>query len=100
MSGLFAYIAGASFVLQGHYGLDQQAFALVFGAGAVALIGATQLNVVLLRRVRPPTIQGFALLSANAAGRGFLGLSLSPAGGLVRFVLPPWGSLAAFVPGH
>src|SRR5712675_1565614 len=50
MSGLFAYIAGASFVLQGHYGLDQQAFALVFGAGAVALIGATQLNVVLLRR--------------------------------------------------
>jgi DHA1 family bicyclomycin/chloramphenicol resistance-like MFS transporter len=48
MSGLFAYIAGASFVLQGHYGLDQQAFALVFGAGAVALIGATQFNVVLL----------------------------------------------------
>src|ERR1700754_991979 len=39
MSGLFAYIAGAAFVLQGHYGLDQQAFALVFGAGAIALIG-------------------------------------------------------------
>ena len=35
MSGLFAYIAGASFVLQGRYGLDQEAFALVFGAGAV-----------------------------------------------------------------
>lgn len=33
MSGLFAYIAGASFVLQGRYGLDQTAFALVFGAG-------------------------------------------------------------------
>ncbi|MDT5186260.1 MAG: transporter, family, multidrug resistance protein, partial [Mycobacterium sp.] len=55
MSGLFAYIAGASFVLQGGYGLDQQAFALVFGAGAVALIGATQLNVVLLRRFTPQT---------------------------------------------
>ena len=53
MSGLFAYIAGASFVLQGRYGLDQQAFALVFGAGAVALIGATQFNVVLLRRFAP-----------------------------------------------
>ena len=37
MSGLFAYIAGASFVLQDRYGLDQQTFALVFGAGAVAL---------------------------------------------------------------
>ena len=56
MSGLFAYIAGASFVLQGRYGLDQQAFALVFGAGAVALIGATQFNVVLLRRFTPQTI--------------------------------------------
>src|SRR6478752_10244819 len=61
MSGLFAYIAGASFVLQGHYGLDQQAFALVFGAGAVALIAATQFNVVLLRRFSPQSIVVWAL---------------------------------------
>jgi hypothetical protein len=40
MSGLFAYISGASFVLQGSHGLDQQSFALVFAAGAIALIGA------------------------------------------------------------
>lgn len=50
MSGLFAYMAGGAFVLQGQYGLDQQTFALVFAAGAVALIGSTQFNVVLLRR--------------------------------------------------
>lgn len=50
MSGLFAYISGASFVLQGGYGLSQGTFALVFGAGAIALIGSTQFNVVLLRR--------------------------------------------------
>src|ERR1700754_3249230 len=61
MSGLFAYIAGASFVLQGRYGLDQQVFALVFGAGAVALIGATQLNVVLLRRFTPASIVVWSL---------------------------------------
>ena len=65
MSGLFAYIAGASFVLQGRYGLDQQAFALVFGAGAVALIGATQFNVVLLRRFAPQTIVLWALIAAR-----------------------------------
>jgi DHA1 family bicyclomycin/chloramphenicol resistance-like MFS transporter len=95
MSGLFAYIAGASFVLQGHYGLDQQAFALVFGAGAVALIGATQLNVVLLRRFAPQTIVVCALVAASLAGLVFVGLSISGAAGLPGFVLPVWAILAA-----
>jgi MFS transporter, DHA1 family, multidrug resistance protein len=95
MSGLFAYIAGASFVLQGHYGLDQQAFALVFGAGAVALIGATQLNVVLLRRFGPQTIVVWALVAASLAGVVFVGISLSHLGGLLGFVLPVWAILAA-----
>jgi DHA1 family bicyclomycin/chloramphenicol resistance-like MFS transporter len=95
MSGLFAYIAGASFVLQGHYGLDQQAFALVFGAGAVALIGATQLNVVLLRRFAPQTIVVWALVAASLAGVVFVGLSIFRAAGLPGFVLPVWAILAA-----
>lgn len=95
MSGLFAYIAGASFVLQGHYGLDQQAFALVFGAGAVALIGATQLNVVLLRRFGPQTIVVWALVAASLAGVVFVGVSFSYVGGLPGFVLPVWAILAA-----
>lgn len=95
MSGLFAYIAGASFVLQGHYGLDQQAFALVFGAGAVALIGATQFNVVLLRRFSPQSIVLWALVAASAAGAVFVGLSVSHVGGLPGFVLPVWAILAA-----
>jgi DHA1 family bicyclomycin/chloramphenicol resistance-like MFS transporter len=95
MSGLFAYIAGASFVLQGHYGLDQQAFALVFGAGAIALIGATQINVVLLRRFSPQVIVVWALVAASAAGVVFVGLSLARIGGLFGFVLPVWAILAA-----
>ena len=95
MSGLFAYIAGAAFVLQGHYGLDQQAFALVFGAGAIALIGATQFNVVLLRRFAPQTIALWALAAASLAGVVFVGLSLAHIGGLLGFVLPVWAILAA-----
>jgi MFS transporter, DHA1 family, multidrug resistance protein len=95
MSGLFAYIAGASFVLQGHYGLDQQAFALVFGAGAVALIGATQFNVVLLRRFAPQTIVLWALAAAVAAGVAFVGIAYQHIGGLAGFVVPVWGILAA-----
>jgi MFS transporter, DHA1 family, multidrug resistance protein len=95
MSGLFAYIAGASFVLQGTYGLDQQAFALVFGAGAVALIGATQFNVVLLKRFSPQTITLWALATALLAGGVFVGLAVAGVGGLAGFVAPVWAILAA-----
>ena len=95
MSGLFAYIAGASFVLQGRFGLDQQAFALVFGAGAVALIGATQFNVVLLKRFAPQTIVLWALSAALLAGGVFVALSVAHVGGLAGFVVPVWAILAA-----
>lgn len=95
MSGLFAYIAGASFVLQGGYGLDQQEFALVFGAGAVALIGATQFNVVLLRRFAPQTITVWALGASVVAGVVFVALALAEVGGIYSFVIPVWAVLAA-----
>jgi DHA1 family bicyclomycin/chloramphenicol resistance-like MFS transporter len=95
MSGLFAYIAGASFVLQGRYGLDQQEFALVFGAGAVALIGTTQLNVVLLRRFTPATIVVWALAASALLGATFVGLAAAGVGGLPAFVVPVWAILAA-----
>jgi DHA1 family bicyclomycin/chloramphenicol resistance-like MFS transporter len=95
MAGLFAYIAGAAFVLQGHYGLDQQVFALVFGAGAVALIAATQVNVVLLKRYSPQQIVLWALLAATLAGAVFVGLTVTHTGGLAGFLAPVWAILAA-----
>ena len=95
MSGLFAYIAGASFVLQGRYGLGQTAFALVFGAGAIALIGSTQCNVVLLRRFSPQQIMVWALAAAALAGVVFVAVAAAHVGGLFGFVLPVWAILAA-----
>ena len=94
MSALFAYIAGASFVLQGRYGMDEQVFALVFGAGAIALIGATQFNVVLLRRYKPQTIVLWALVAASLAGVVFVVLAVGHIGGVAGFVLPVWAILA------
>jgi DHA1 family bicyclomycin/chloramphenicol resistance-like MFS transporter len=94
MSGLFAYIAGASFVLQGRYGLNQQTFAIVFGAGAVALIGASQFNVVLLKRFAPQTIVLWGLVAAVTAGVVFVCLSATHTGGLPGFVVPVWAILA------
>jgi MFS transporter, DHA1 family, multidrug resistance protein len=95
MSGLFAYISGASFVLQGHYGLDQQLFAIVFGAGAISFITASQVNVVLLKRFSPQSIVVCALAAAVVAGAAFVGLALAHVGALPGFLLPVWSILAA-----
>jgi DHA1 family bicyclomycin/chloramphenicol resistance-like MFS transporter len=95
MSGLFAYISGASFVLQDGYGLDQQTFALVFGAGAVALIGATQFNVVLLNRFTPQRIAASALAVASVAGVVFVAMMAADMGGLFGFLVPVWVILGA-----
>ncbi|OKH74864.1 transporter [Mycobacterium sp. SWH-M1] len=95
MSGLFAYIAGASFVLQGRFGIGQTAFALVFGAGAIALIGSTQFNVVLLRRFSPQRIMVWALAAASLFGVVFVALAAAHVGGLAAFVVPVWAILAA-----
>ncbi len=100
MSGLFAYIAGAPFVLQGHYGLNQQSFALMFGAGAVALIAATQFNVVLLRRYAPQTIALWALAAASLAGRGVRRPVMGPHRGTARVRAAGLGDPGRHGPGH
>jgi DHA1 family bicyclomycin/chloramphenicol resistance-like MFS transporter len=64
MAALFTYVAGSSFVYQRQFGLDEQQFGLLFGAGAFWLIAATQLNPVLLRRWSAAQI----LVAATAAG--------------------------------
>jgi DHA1 family bicyclomycin/chloramphenicol resistance-like MFS transporter len=95
MSGLFAYISGASFVLQGHFGLDQQAFAIVFGAGAIFFITASQINVVMLKWFSPQSIVVYALAAAVVAGAAFVTLAMAQLGGLAGFLLPVWSILAA-----
>src|SRR5687768_10455347 len=47
MAALFTYVSGSSFVYQKQFGLDEQQFGMLFGAGAFWLIAATQLNPVL-----------------------------------------------------
>jgi DHA1 family bicyclomycin/chloramphenicol resistance-like MFS transporter len=95
MAGLFAYIAGAAFVLQDHYGLSQQSFAVIFSAGAIALIGATQFNVVLLRWFSPQRIVVWALVASLVAGVVFVVITETHTGGLYGFLTPVWVILGA-----
>ena len=95
MAGLFGYVAGSSFVFQEQFGLDQQQFGLLFGAGAIFLIGGTQLNAVLLRRFEPRVLLPAALVLGTAAGVVLLVLAASDTGGLVGLLVPLWTVLFA-----
>ena len=96
MAGLFSYVSGSSFVYQDEFGLDEQQFGLLFGAGAVWLIAATQLNPVLLRRLSPRRSSSPALALAGAlAGVVLLVLAVTGTGGLFGVAIPIWVVLFA-----
>ncbi len=95
MAALFAYVAGSSFVMQGQYGLDEQQFAVVFGAGAAGLIGATQLNVRLLRRHTPQRILIGALAGGTTASVVLVVLAATGLGGLPALLAALWLVLAS-----
>ena len=95
MAALFAYVSGSSFVFQEQYGLNEQEFGFVFGAGAVGLITATQLNVRLLRRWTPSQILITALAIGAVAGLVLLLFAATEFGGLVGVLIPLWVVLAA-----
>ncbi len=95
MAGLFGYVAGSSFVFQEEFGLNEQQFGLLFGAGALFLIGATQLNAALLRRFEPRVLLPFGLVLGTVAGATLLVLAATHTGGIVGVVAPLWMVLFA-----
>jgi DHA1 family bicyclomycin/chloramphenicol resistance-like MFS transporter len=94
MAALFAYVSGSAFVLQDQYGLTEQQFGLVFGAGAVFLIAATQLNVRLLDRTGPAQIMTGGLVVGVLASAALLVVAAT-GGGLVPLLAALWTVLAA-----
>lgn len=95
MAALFGYVSGASFVYQEQFGLGQQTFGLVFGAGAIWLIAGTQFNPVLLRRWEPRQILAGAAVLGTLAGLVLIAVGATGAGGLVGILIPMWAVLAA-----
>ncbi|MFF5205414.1 multidrug effflux MFS transporter [Streptosporangium sp. NPDC000396] len=105
--GMFAYISGSPFVLQGVYGASPQTFSLAFGLNAVGLTVSAQIGGRLAgRRVAPARLILTGLfISVSGAGTvfatAFLGLPLAVliAGLFVMMcglglVLPGAGALA------
>ena len=95
MAALFTYVSGSSFVYQREFGLDEQQFGLLFGAGAVWLISGTQLNPVLLRRWSPAQILVTGTIAGTTAGAVLVVLAGAHIGGLAGIVAPLWAVLFA-----
>jgi MFS transporter, DHA1 family, multidrug resistance protein len=93
MAGLFSYVSGSSFVFQRQFGLDEQEFGLLFGAGAFWLIAATQLNPVALRRWTSAQVLVAGIVTGAVAGAVLLVLALTGTGGLTGVVVPLWAVL-------
>jgi DHA1 family bicyclomycin/chloramphenicol resistance-like MFS transporter len=90
MAALFAYVSGSSFVFQEQFGLSEQQFAYVFAGGAVGLIGATQLNIRLLRRWSPLKILAGSLAGGLVASAVLVFFAVTGTGGLVGILIPLW----------
>jgi MFS transporter, DHA1 family, multidrug resistance protein len=95
MAALFTYVSGSSFVYQRQFGLDEQQFGMLFGAGAVWLIAATQLNPLLLKRWSPAQILVAGTVGGTAAGGVLVLLAALGAGGLLGVAVPLWAVLFA-----
>jgi DHA1 family bicyclomycin/chloramphenicol resistance-like MFS transporter len=72
LAGLFAYIAGSPFVVIELYGVAPEDYGWLFGANALGLVLAAQLNARLVRRRSPET-----LLLAGVAIQAFAGVLLA-----------------------
>lgn len=95
MSVIFAYVAGSPFVLQEQYGLSEQAFGIIFAINAVALIGASQVNVRLLSFATPAQILTASLAAAVLGSLVLLVLALAEIGGVVGLLIPLFFVLGA-----
>lgn len=87
-SGLFAFISGSSFVLQGVYGLSELAYGFSFGFVVIGFIAGTLIaqRVVGIRGL-DGTI-GLGVLCLAGGGAGMLVLSVIGTGSALEVVLP------------
>ena len=87
-AGMFAYISGSPFVLIELYGVAPERFGWVFGANALGLVAASQLNRRLLARWGSDTILLAGLGLSCVAGLLLLAVAATGFGGLPGLLAP------------
>ncbi len=86
MAGMFAYIAGSPFVFMEFHGVSPRNYGFFFGANAVGIMAASQLNVWLSHRQPPERVLLWGLLSMTAAASVLV--VMSGTGSFIGVVVP------------
>jgi DHA1 family bicyclomycin/chloramphenicol resistance-like MFS transporter len=79
-AGVFAYIAGASFVYIDHFKLTPQQFAWMFGLNALGIMIVGRINAHLVPRLGPELIFRRAMLATAATGILLFAMALAGSG--------------------
>jgi MFS transporter, DHA1 family, multidrug resistance protein len=82
---LFSYIAGSPDLVINIWGYSDQQFGLIFAIIAVGVVGASQVNRLLLRRATPDQVLGAASIGAAVAGVVLLACAMLDAPLFVMF---------------
>lgn len=82
-AGLFAYITGSPTLFISGYGFSPRGYSLLFGLNAIGLIGASQLNNILLNRYSFETILRWVLGIAATMSVVIAAMGLSGWGGVM-----------------
>ena len=91
---LFTYIAASAELIIQTYGVPASRFGVIFGLNAAGIIGASQLNRLLLRRHAAHRVLGLALFGALGAASLMLVAALTGWGGMAGVLVPLFFALA------
>lgn len=94
-SAMFAYIAGAPFVFMQVFGLPPGAFGWLFGANALGLIAASQVNHAVLAHRHSGWLLSRALRSLTFFAALMLALTALDVGGIWGVIIPLFFALAS-----
>lgn len=85
---VFTYIAASPSVLMQTYGAAPRQFGLLFGLNAIGIIGASQLNRMLLRKFSADAVLAAATLISVVVAAGLLSANVARVGGLAAVMAP------------
>ena len=88
MGTIFAYVSGASFVLQDGFGISEQLFGVLFALNAASFVVGSQVNPLLLRRFTLLQVLTTGILVTLAAATLLVVVSALDVGGLVAVMVP------------
>lgn len=95
LGGMFAYIAGSSFVFIEVFGLAPDDYGMVFGANAFGFVTLAQINGRLVRRFGAGRLLSVGSVIQLVASAALLVTAMTGFGGIWGFVVPLFFSISA-----